>query len=126
MADVENKPPRMVLIVEDEPGIRGALELLLGLEGYGVVTAANGAEALDVLARTPCHVIVTDHMMPVMDGLTFLARIRDDARFVDTPKILMSAVARRPESVRALADTFIAKPFETTALLRAIESLLAR
>ena len=122
---VEAKPPAVVLVVEDEPGIRGALELLLRLEGYRVVTASNGLEALEVLANTPCDVIVTDHMMPLMDGLTFLARIRDDARFAATPKILMSAVARRPESVRALSDLFIAKPFETRALLRAIEELLA-
>ena len=123
--DADTRAPPVVLVVEDEPGIRGALELLLGLEGYRVLTASNGVEALEVLAGTDCDVIVTDHMMPLMDGLTFLARIRDDARFRDTPKILMSAVARRPETVRALSDLFIAKPFETRALLRAIETLLA-
>lgn len=123
MADTGTKP-RVVLVVEDEPGIRSALQLLLGFEGYAVVLATNGQEALDVLSRTHCDVIVTDQMMPVMDGLAFLAHIGGDARYADTPKILMSAVARRPESVRALADLFIPKPFETATLLRAIEGLL--
>lgn len=118
--------PKVLLVVEDEPGIRGALELLLELEGYRVVAAANGRDALARLADTPCDLILTDHMMPLMDGLSLLARLRDDPRHAGTPKILMSAVARRPEAVQALADLFLPKPFETPALLHAIESLLRR
>lgn len=121
-----NPPRGRVLVVEDEPGIRGALELLLGLEGYRVATAGDGQEALELLAHTPCDMVITDHMMPRMDGLALLARLRTDPRHAGTPCILMSAVARRPAAVGALADVFVPKPFETVTLLRAIEGLQAR
>lgn len=123
MATDESRPARVVLVVEDEPGIRSALELLLGLEGYEVLTASNGVEALEVLAHARCDVLVTDHMMPVMDGMLLLAHLRDDPRLSTMPRILMSAVSR-PRDVRPLAHAFVAKPFETSTLLRAIEALL--
>jgi len=113
-----------ILVVEDEPGIRGALELLLGLEGFGVVTASDGLKGLDALAHAEFDLILTDYMMPLMDGPTFLARVRTDGCYGHIPAILMSSVPRAPESVKPLADLFIAKPFEIPALLQAIRTLL--
>lgn len=122
----ESEPARrpVILVAEDEPGIREALELLLGLEGFGVVTATNGAQALELLARVECDLVITDHMMPVMDGIALLMAIRADPRLRGLPSILMSAAPRPPESVPALAARFISKPFEIPRLLDAIGQLL--
>lgn len=114
-----------ILIVEDEPGTRQALQLLLDLEGYTVVTAANGLQGLHALGRAEFDLVVTDQMMPMLDGLGFIAEMRAADRFRHVPVILMSASARPPESVAALPDAFIAKPFEMPALLRLIRRLLA-
>lgn len=114
----------VILIVEDESGIREALELLLGLEGYEVIATTNGAQALDVLAQRECDLVITDHMMPVMDGLTLLSSIRANARLAKLPTIMMSAVSRPPHAMQPLADVFIGKPFEIPILLMSIQRLL--
>jgi CheY-like chemotaxis protein len=121
----ESTTRHVILIVEDEPGIRDGLEMLLELEGYAVATAANGLQALEVLASTGCDLVVTDQMMPRMDGITFLTRLREDPRFRALPVIMMSAVPRPPEVVGPLADAFIGKPFEAPRLLHSIRRLLA-
>ena len=108
MTEAEPKPRPVILVAEDEPGIRSALELLLSLEGYEVVATSNGAQALEVLSSRECDLIITDHMMPVMDGLTLLSKVRADARFTKLPTIMMSAVSRAPQAMQPLADVFIA------------------
>jgi CheY-like chemotaxis protein len=113
-----------ILIVEDEPGTRQALEMLLDLEGYAVVTTANGMQGLHALARTDFDLVITDHMMPMMDGMTFLSEMRKDTRLQGVPVIMISASPRPPESMAALMDAFVAKPFEIPTLLRLIERLL--
>lgn len=124
MAVAGPEPQRVILVVEDEPGIRGALELLLGLEGFTVVTASNGVQALEVLSRVDCDLIITDHMMPLMDGPMFLGRLRADERLRRVPALMISAVSRPPEPVQALADGFVAKPFEIPELLVVVRRLL--
>jgi CheY-like chemotaxis protein len=82
-----------VLVVDDEDDVRGAIEEILDLEGYPVVGARNGAEALEVL-RTNLGLpwlILLDLMMPKMDGWEFLAHIDDDSRLHRIPVALMSA-----------------------------------
>ena len=124
MPEAAPKQRHVILLAEDEPGIRGALELLLGLEGYDVVSASNGVQALDALPHAACDLIITDHMMPLMDGPTFLRHVRADERFRHVPAIMISAVPRPPETLEPLADAFIGKPFEIPVLLQAIRSLL--
>lgn len=113
-----------VLVVEDEPGIRHALELLLGLEGYEVVATVDGVHALEALQSRPFDLIVTDRMMPRMDGDALLRRVRADARLRGIPAVLVSAVPRSAVDDTALADAFIGKPFEVTTLLLTIRRLL--
>ena len=117
--------PHVILVVEDEPGIRDGLEMLLGLEGYDVVVASNGLQALELLTSTSCDLVITDQMMPRMDGMTFLRRLRDEPRFRGLPVIMISAVPRPPEVLGALADAFLGKPFEAPRLLHTIRHLLA-
>lgn len=119
-------PPYTVLVVEDEPGIRDSLQLLLELEGYDVVTAADGRQALDMLERFTCHLLLTDHMMPILDGMALLRRLREDARYAGLPAIMMSAAPRPPDLLPELAGLFISKPFEIPRLLAALDALTGR
>lgn len=116
--------PPVILVVEDEPGIREALALLLGLEGFEVMAAPDAIHALEILEKNDCDLIITDLMMPRMDGLTFLARVREQDRFRATPTILISAVHRIATPTAPLADAFIGKPFEASKLLQTIGRLL--
>ncbi|HZX79399.1 MAG TPA: response regulator [Lysobacter sp.] len=118
-------PGPLILLVEDEPGIRESLELLLELEGFGVVSAANPVQALERLESIDCDLIITDQMMPRMDGLTFLRHVRAQPRLARTPAIMISAVPRPPDALAPLADAFIGKPFEAMRLVDTIRRLLA-
>lgn len=113
-----------ILVVEDESGIRGALAMLLELEGFEVVAVPDALQALARLPSMRCDLIITDQMMPHMDGLTFLARVRAEEHAERIPAILISAVHRAPEGLAPLADAFVGKPFEANRLLQTIRSLL--
>lgn len=115
----------VILLVEDEPGIREALALLLELEGFEVVPTANPMQALEALPTIACDLIITDQMMPRMDGLAFLRQVRAQERYQRIPTVLISAVHRAPEPLAPLADAFIGKPFEASKLLQTIHRLLA-
>jgi len=116
--------PRMtVLLVEDNDDIRAALAEWLELEGYQVVTAADGIEGLDRLEEgIEPRAIVLDLMMPRMDGWTFLERLRADPRHSGLGVIVTSAIATpRPPQ----ADTCLAKPFELCDLRRALARIVS-
>ena len=125
MTDASPVQRHLLLVVEDEPGIRDGLEMLLGLEGYDVATVSNGLQALERLASSGCDLVITDQMMPRMDGITFLNRLREDPRYRALPVIMISAVPRPPEVIGPLADAFLGKPFEAPRLLQTIRRLLA-
>ena len=86
---------RRIMIVEDAPANRHALERLLQQEGYETVAAANGAEALAKLKAKPPDLIVLDHMMPEVDGLTFLSSIRRFPKWKKLPVIMLTGVKDR-------------------------------
>lgn len=125
MTAPDSTPRHLILVVEDEPGIRDGLEMLLGFEGYDVVAVSNGLQALDALATNAIDLVITDQMMPRMDGTSFLVRLRADGRYGALPVIMISAVPRPPEAVGPLADAFLGKPFEAPRLLQTIRELLA-
>jgi CheY-like chemotaxis protein len=95
-----------VLIIEDDPDIRELERLMLSHSGHGVLVAANGREALDVLERLRPTLILLDLMMPVMDGLTFLVERRRRGLAADVPVICISAAGdqalRRAQDLGAL------------------------
>jgi two-component system chemotaxis response regulator CheY len=99
-----------VLVVDDEPAVRFVLRVILELDDYEVVEAGEGAEALARLAERPADLILTDFMMPVMDGGELIDRIRADADLADIPILMISASSAARE--RANADAFLEKPFE--------------
>ena len=111
-----------VLIVDDEPSIREFLAWVLGDEGFHVTTAGDGHEALAKVQESPPDLIVTDLMMPRMDGFDLIDRLRRDQAPVKAI-IAMSAI-NAPKNREPEADLFIAKPFEVEQVLTSVQSLL--
>jgi PAS domain S-box-containing protein/putative nucleotidyltransferase with HDIG domain len=119
----------LALIVDDKAENLYLLEALLHGYGYGVRTAANGAEALADLAQTLPDVIISDILMPVMDGFTFCIQCKNDSRLKSIPFIFYTATYTDPKDEKfALslgADLFLLKPIEPTDLIDKINELLA-
>ncbi len=111
----------LVLIVDDEPGIVDFLRFALDDHGYRVVTARDGALALCEVRRERPDFVLTDLMMPRVDGWELSAALRNDASLRDVPIIGMSAVDPRG----APFDAFLRKPFELDTLLDALDRLSA-
>jgi CheY-like chemotaxis protein len=121
----EVAPPaegRRILLVEDEPGLQQALALTLELEGFEVVRANNGREALTRLDAGP-DLIITDYMMPRMNGLELIKQIRSRPELAHIPILLTSAALPRDVD-SSLADAFLPKPMTISRLLETIAALL--
>lgn len=116
----------LILLVEDERALRKVMELVLQGEGYDVMTANNGREALALLAQSRPDLIISDFVMPEMDGGELVRRVRADTRLSDTPILLMSSAfpAELPE--REMVDQCLEKGGSLDALLDAIALLLQR
>ena len=109
-----------VLVIEDHPDQRELLELVLQREGYRVITAGNGEEALEKLAKEPVDIALSDIMMPKMDGLELLHKLRSNPAFKNVYVILITARIQEGDRVRGLdlgADDYINKPFSFSELL---------
>jgi CheY-like chemotaxis protein len=113
-----------VLVVDDEQGILEALADLLREEGYRVQTAAHGREALERMAELKPDLVLTDWMMPVLDGPALIARIRSEPAFQGVALMAMSAVdvmALRRQHPDLL---FLQKPFDINTLMREVRTAL--
>ena len=116
-----------VLVVDDEPQLRRALERALKLEGYDVELAADGDEALGSVATRPTDAIVLDVLMPKRDGLDVARELR--ARGDRTPILMLTArdaVQDRVDGLDAGADDYVVKPFALQELLARLRALLRR
>ena len=116
---------RKILVVEDEPDLRSLYRENLGEGGHEVVTAANGAEGLGVVAREQPDLVVLDLMMPVMDGYEFLEHLRRMPGRERTPTVVVSAVATGRYSRKLGATGFVSKPFDAGELLSVVERCAA-
>jgi len=116
-----------ILVVDDEPAVRTALQRALSPEGYDVELAADGAEALDRLAAAPPDAVVLDLAMPHLDGLEVCRRMR---RAGDRTPVLMltarDAIDDRVEGLDAGADDYLVKPFALRELRARLRALLRR
>ena len=116
---------RLILVVDDDPDILQTLGLCLSTEGYRVLMAANGREALDLLERERPSVILLDLMMPVMDGWQFVAELDSRGRR-DVPLLILSADRSVQGHAQKLkASGHLAKPFDLDELLGKVQQLTA-
>jgi two-component system, OmpR family, response regulator MprA len=120
----DDSPRVRILVVDDEPSVRDALDRALRMDGYRVQLAADGAEALERLADSPPDAVVLDLLMPPPDGLEVCRRLRAAGDRV--PVLILTARDGVPDRVKGLdagADDYLVKPFaleELTARLRAL------
>ena len=115
-----------ILVVEDEKGIREAIQIYLKNQGYRVFLAENGQEGLNIIERETIHLAVVDIMMPVMDGITMTMEVRKE---YDFPIIFLSAKSEDIDKITGLnigADDYITKPFGSMELLARVRSQLRR
>ena len=116
-----------ILVVDDEPAVREAVERALRLDGHDVLLAADGHEALDTLDARPPDAVVLDVLMPRVDGLELCRRMR--RRGDRTPVLMLTArdtVSDRVAGLDAGADDYLVKPFALEELLARVRALLRR
>jgi DNA-binding response OmpR family regulator len=115
-----------ILVCDDDPAIVDALEIYLIQEGYGVLKAGNGFQALQVLNEHDIHLILLDIMMPEMDGLSATIKIRDERNI---PIIVISAKSEDTDKITGLnfgADDYVTKPFNPLELMARVKSQMRR
>ncbi|TMA25426.1 MAG: response regulator [Deltaproteobacteria bacterium] len=114
---------RLILIVDDDPDILQTLGLCLSTEGYRVLMASNGKEALEVLSNERPSAILLDLMMPVMDGWQFVAEL-EKRGWRRAPLLILSADrAVQGHAVKLRAEAHLAKPFDLDELLGKVQQL---
>ena len=122
-------PPSQILLVDDDPKVLRLLEATLRLKDYDVIKVESAADALKLLSEREPDLIISDIMMPDLDGYDFLRRVRDGARGARVPFIFLSARSEPEDVVRGLrlgADEFLRKPFSIDELLVRVERVLER
>jgi CheY-like chemotaxis protein len=126
-APVDPTPARRILVIDDDSTSREALSVLLGAEGYEVFTAAGGDTGLQVAAAEKPDVLLLDMMMPGMDGLEVIHRIRRDPDLEHVRIVAVTGDVTRERLQNVLesgADQFVAKPFRIPALLESVRAIL--
>jgi CheY-like chemotaxis protein len=114
-----------ILVVDDEFGIGELLEALLQDDGHRVMTAMNGRHALERMAEARPDLVISDLMMPVMDGSVLLRAIREQAEYKDIPFMLMCALPESSIADRVAGyDAFLRKPFKLAEISGAVADLL--
>ena len=120
--------PKLLLVVEDMPGIRELLELTLRFKDYEVMSAQNGQEALEMVQKRTPALIVTDILMPRMDGFSLIYHLRKDPNTRDIPVVFLSATYVTPEdkdfATTLGAARFIEKPIDMAGFLLTVSELL--
>lgn len=126
MWDTFNNHNLRVLLVEDAPFLRYAFGRLLRMHGFEVMEANDGREALDCINDFQPQLVVTDLMMPVMDGVELIQRLRADPRTADLPVLAITADATEMAEHRAReagAVDFVTKPVDLPTLLDRLRSM---
>lgn len=115
-----------ILVCDDEKDIVSALKIYLESDGYKVFTAFNGKEAIEIAKTQEIHLILLDIMMPVMDGITAMVKLREHS---NVPVILLTAKSEDTDKILGLnvgADDYITKPFNPVEMLARVRSQIRR
>lgn len=118
---------RTILIVDDSAGMRQIVSFTLKNAGYEVIEGVDGADALTKLASQKVHLIICDVNMPVMDGISFVKKIKKSADYKFTPIIMLTTVSqerKKQEGQAAGAKAWVVKPFQPEQLLSAVSKLI--
>ncbi len=124
----QQQPPRL-LLVDDEPGLRTAVQTYLQDEGFDVTTAVDGEEGWQKAQQMIPDVVISDVMMPRCDGYELLRRLREDERLGGTPVIFLTAKGMtidRTQGYQAGVDDYIPKPFDPDELVARIRNVVRR
>lgn len=115
-----------ILVVEDEKEIADGIEIYLKNQGYNVFKGSNGIEGLEIIDKKDIHLAIVDIMMPQMDGITMVMKLRENHEF---PVIMLSAKSEEIDKIMGLnvgADDYVTKPFNPMELLARVNSQLRR
>jgi CheY-like chemotaxis protein len=114
---------KTILLVDDEPDVRTSIALILRMEGYDVVTASHGAAALEIVGSALPDIIISDFMMPWMNGRELILQLKAQEATRAIPTLMISGVSPgEPEPW----DAFLRKPMDIAELLSTIERIMAR
>jgi two-component system chemotaxis sensor kinase CheA len=117
---------RTVLIVEDEWAIADWLEVLLSENGYNVLVAGNGREALDILHRETPDLVLTDFMMPFVDGAGLVSAMQEKQATRDIPVVIMTSLLESVVRDRVVGyRAYLRKPFREAELMKVVGEILA-
>jgi len=115
-----------ILIVDDEYGILELLDAVFEDEGYRVITAANGKGALDWMAKEKPNLLITDMVMPVMDGAALIAAMAANPDLANVPRVVMSSLPEAEIAARCPGRfAFVRKPFRIAEVIRLVAEALA-
>lgn len=122
-----NKIKPVVLCIDDEPANLKLLERTLGSSGYLVIKANDGQEALDIISGRKIDLVLTDVMMPRIDGFETCRRIKGDERYRHIPVVMITALGSKTDRIKGIetgADEFLSKPFDHAEVLARVKMLL--
>ena len=125
----QTKTQSKVLLVDDEPGLRESVQAYLEDSNFDVRVAGNAAEGWDLLQQELPNVLISDIMMPQVDGYQFLKQVREDTRFQALPVVFLTArgmTSDRIQGYKAGADAYLAKPFDPEELVAIVSNLIDR
>jgi DNA-binding NarL/FixJ family response regulator len=124
---MKDTTPHKLLLIDDDPNLILLVKDYLEFNGYQVLTASQGMEAMKILEKQTPDLIICDVMMPEMDGYTFVEEVRKNSNFDWLPIIFLSAKGQSKERIKGLtkgADVYMVKPFEPDELVAQVESTL--
>lgn len=126
-SDIKANSQTTIMVIDDEPAFLDVLSEILETKNYNVLTFSGALKALDFLQKQKPDLILTDIMMPDMDGLTLIRALRTRPEFSDLPIIVISAHAGPKDEARTLiagANAYLAKPFTASELQNTIRTVL--
>lgn len=115
-----------ILICDDERDIRNALKIYLSGEGYNIFEAATGKEALDIISNSDIHLVLMDIMMPALDGISAVSKLRESSNI---PVIFLTAKSEDMDKIMGLtvgADDYVTKPFNPLEVIARVKAQLRR